>query len=62
MMAIEPGAVVVIALFGLSLYVILFVSPRLAGGARDAARWWRSSWFWASFVAIAQIVVYALFS
>jgi hypothetical protein len=58
---IEPGALVVIACFVLALYVILHVSPRLSGG-RDTARWWRSSTFWATVVAVAQIVVYALFS
>jgi hypothetical protein len=55
---IEPGALAVTAL---SLYVIHHVSPRLSGG-RDTARWWRSSTFWATVVAAAQIVVYALFS
>jgi hypothetical protein len=58
---IEPGALAVTALFALSLYVIHHVSPRLSGG-RDTARWWRSSTFWATVVAAAQIVVYALFS
>ena len=60
-MMIEPGALVVIAFFVVALYVILRVSPRLTVG-RDRAPWWRSVTFWASFVAIAQIVVYALFS
>lgn len=59
-MMLEAGALLVIALFGLSLYVILVVSPRLTG--RDQAPWWRSATFWGCFVAIAQIVVYALFS
>jgi hypothetical protein len=57
----EPGALVVIALFLLALYVIRHVSPRLTG-SRDRAPWWRSVTFWASFVAMAQIVVYVLFS
>ncbi len=60
-MMLDAGALVVIALFGLSLYVMLVVSPRLAGG-RDRTPWWRSSTFWGCFVALAQIVVYALFS
>jgi len=60
-MMLEAGALVVIALFGLSLYVMLVVSPRLTGG-RDRAPWWRNATFWGCFVAIAQIVVYALFS
>jgi hypothetical protein len=60
-MMLDAGALVVIALFGLSLYVMLVVSPRLAGG-RDRTPWWRSATFWGCFVALAQIVVYALFS
>lgn len=60
-MMLEAGALVVIVLFGLSLYVMLVVSPRLTGG-RDRAPWWRSATFWGCFVAIAQIAVYALFS
>ena len=61
MMPIDPGGLLVMLLFALSLVVILYVSPRLAGG-RDTAPWWRSSTFWACFVAVAQIIVYALFS
>ena len=58
---LEPGALVVIALYALALYVILRVAPRLTGG-RDRAPWWRRVTFWASCVAVAQMVVYALFS
>jgi hypothetical protein len=60
-MMLDAGALVVMALFALSLYVMLVVSPRLAGG-RDRAPWWRSATFWGCFVAVVQIVVYALFS
>lgn len=53
----------VIALYGLCLYVIWYVSPRLPGAEAEPARpWWRSPKVWASFVAIAQILIYALFS
>ncbi|MGH9370162.1 MAG: hypothetical protein ACRD15_01380 [Vicinamibacterales bacterium] len=62
MMPIEPGAFLVILLYGLALYVILYVSPRLSGELRVRAPWWRSVTFWASFVAVTQILVYALFS
>jgi hypothetical protein len=62
MMPIEPGAVLVILLFGLALYVILYVSPRLSDELRVPAPWWRNVRFWASFVAVTQILVYALFS
>ncbi len=58
---LEPGALVVIGLFVVTLYVIHGVSPRLTG-RRDSGPWWRRATFWASFVAGAQIVVYALFS
>ena len=62
MMPIEPGALVVVLLYGAALYVVLRVSPRLSATVRAPAPWWRNVRFWASFVAIAQIVVYALFS
>jgi hypothetical protein len=61
-MSIEPGAIVVILLYALALYVILVVSPRLSPALRVAVPWWRSVKFWAAFVAMTQIVVYALFS
>jgi hypothetical protein len=57
-MAIEPGALVVILLYVLSLIVVLVVSPRLIGA--KAAPWWRSVRFWSSLVAIVQIIVYAV--
>jgi hypothetical protein len=50
---IDLGPLLVILLYGLALAVILFVSPRLgAVGVRVR--------FWASVVALAQIVIYAL--
>ncbi len=61
-MSIEPGAIVVILLYVLTLYVILVVSPRLSPALRVAVPWWRSVKFWGAFVAVTQIVVYALFS
>lgn len=61
---IEPGAVMVIGLYGLCLVVIWYVSPRLPGAssATHAPPWWRNVKVWASFVALAQILVYGLFS
>lgn len=61
-MSIEPGAVVVILLYAVALYVILAVAPRLSPSLRVPAPWWRNVRFWAAFVAVTQIVVYALFS
>jgi len=61
-MAIEPGALVVIALYLLALYVILVVSPRVDATVAVPVPWWRNTRFWASFVAVAQIVVYAIWS
>jgi hypothetical protein len=58
----EPEALLVMSLYGLALYVILYVSPRLSDALRVQAPWWRNVRFWASFVAVTQIVVYALFS
>lgn len=59
----EIGTLVVIALYGLCLFVIWHVSPRLPGADRfPAVPWWRSPRVWASFVAVAQIIVYAVFS
>jgi hypothetical protein len=60
-MPISPGALVVIAFYSVALYVILVVSPRLSAGLRVREPWWRSVRFWASFVAVTQILVYALF-
>lgn len=62
MMPIELRAIPVILLYGLSLLVILYVSPRLSTTLRARAPWWRNVRFWASFVAVVQIIVYALFS
>lgn len=58
-MAIEPGALVVILLYLVSLIVVLAVSPRLIG-AKAPAPWWRSVRFWSSLVALVQIIVYAV--
>ena len=57
-MGIEPGAVVVILLYAAALAVILVVSPKLV--APSAAPWWRNVRFWASLIAIVQMVVYAV--
>jgi len=59
----EIGTLAVVALYGLCLYVIWYVSPRLPGADRfPHVPWWRSTRVWASFVAVAQIGVYLLFS
>jgi hypothetical protein len=58
---IEPGALLVMSLYGLALYVILVVAPRLSHAFDVRKPWYRDVRFWASFVAITQIVVYALF-
>jgi hypothetical protein len=42
--------------------VILVVAPRLTPALRVKTPWYRNVRFWASFVAITQIIVYALFS
>jgi hypothetical protein len=60
-MLVEPGALVVIFLYGLSLFVVLVVSKRLVE-PREAKPWWRNVRFWAAFVAIVQILVYAVWS
>ena len=61
-MTIKPGAVIVILFYATALYVILVVSPRLSPSLLEPAPWWRNVRFWAAFVAVIQIVVYALFS
>jgi hypothetical protein len=61
-MPIEPGAIIVMLLYCLALYVILVVAPRLSPSLRAPAPWWKNVRFWAAFVAVTQIVVYALFS
>jgi hypothetical protein len=60
MMGIEPGVLVVILMYALALAVILFVSPRLVAPAAVKAPWFRNVRFWASLVAVAQMVVYAV--
>ena len=62
MMPIEPGALLVMSFYGLALYVILVVAPRLSENLRISVPWYRNVRFWATFVAVTQIVVYALFS
>ena len=61
-MPIEPGAALVILLYGLALYVIVAVAPRLTPSLGAPMPWWKNVRFWAAFVAVTQIVVYALFS
>jgi hypothetical protein len=60
MMGIDPGALLVILLYALCLAVILLVSPKLAASGRKAPPWYRNVRFWASLVAMAQILLYAL--
>lgn len=57
------GTVIVIALYGLCLFVIWYVSPRLPG-AEDAppVPFWRNTKVWATFVALAQIATYVWLS
>ncbi|MCC6163958.1 MAG: hypothetical protein IT182_11485 [Acidobacteria bacterium] len=62
MMPIEPGALLVIAFYALALYVILVVAPRLTPSLREPTPWYSNVRFWASFVAVTQMIVYALFS
>lgn len=59
-MGIEPGKMVVILLYALCLAMILFVSPKLVAPMAAKDPWWRNVRFWASFVAVAQMVVYAV--
>jgi hypothetical protein len=56
---IDAGALVVILLYVGCLGIILFVSPKLV--APREVPWWRNVRFWASLVALMQIVVYAVF-
>jgi hypothetical protein len=60
MMGIEPGALVVILLYAGCLAMIVFVSPKLVAPAAATRSWWRNVRFWASLVAVAQMVVYAI--
>ena len=57
-MSSNAGAAVVILLYLLSLFVILVVSPKLF--EIEPRPWWRNVRFWASFVAVVQIVIYAV--
>jgi hypothetical protein len=50
----------VVLLYAACLAVILFVSPKLVAPAAAAPPWWRNVRFWASLVAVAQMVVYAV--
>jgi hypothetical protein len=61
-MPIEPGALIVILLYAVAIYVILVVAPRLSPALRKPEPWWRSVKFWGTFVAVSQMIVYALFS
>ncbi len=45
-MTIEPGAIVVMLLYALALYVILVVSPRLSPALRVPAPWWHCPSWW----------------
>lgn len=59
----QVGTLVVVLLYVLVLFVIWYVSPRLPGAEADPPTpMWRSPKVWGSFVALAQIVVYVLFS
>jgi hypothetical protein len=58
-MSLDPGPLVVALLYGLSLFVVLVVSRRFPEAAAPAP-WWRNVRFWASFVAVVQILVYAV--
>ena len=60
MMGIEPGALVVILLYAGCLAMIVFVSPKLVAPAAAKAPWFRNVRFWAALVAVAQMVVYAV--
>jgi hypothetical protein len=62
MIRVNPGSLVVIVLYLLALVVILWVSPRYSETPTGAAAppFWRNVRFWASFVAVAQILVYAI--
>ena len=59
-MGVDPGALLVIVLYAACLAVILFVSPKLVASGSETPPWWRNVRFWASFVAVVQMVVYAV--
>lgn len=61
-MSIQPEAFVAIAFYVMCIYVILRVTPRLPGEPTVPTVWYRRASFWGCFVAVAQIVVYALWS
>ncbi len=60
MMGMELGTLVVILLYALCLAMIVFVSPKLVAPTAAKAPWWRNVRFWASLVAVVQMVVYAV--
>ena len=60
MMGVEPGPLVVILLYAAALAVILVVSPKLVAPAAVRTPWFRNVRFWAALVAVAQMVVYAV--
>jgi hypothetical protein len=62
-MPVQVGTLIVVLLYVLVLFVVWYVSPRLPGAEHEPHRpWWRDTKIWASFVAVAQIIVYVLFS
>jgi hypothetical protein len=62
MKILDPGAIAVILLYLMALVVVLWVSPRFseAPTTAKAPPFWRNVRFWAAFVAVAQILVYAI--
>ncbi len=62
MMSFHLRALTVMSLYGLALFVVWHVSPKLTSALRVQPPFWRNVKFWASFVAVTQIIVYALFS
>jgi hypothetical protein len=57
---IEPAALVVILLYGVCVWVILVISPKLLSPSAAHRPFWRTARFWAAFVAIVQMAVYAV--
>jgi hypothetical protein len=60
MTAIEPGPLLVVLLYAGCLALIWFVFPKLVSPAAAPRPWWRNVRFWASLVAIVQMIVYAV--
>jgi hypothetical protein len=57
---IEPAALVVVLLYGVCLWVILVISPKLLAPSEAYRPFWRSARFWAALVAVVQMAVYAI--